>query len=316
MISNDIDLAVRLLKKGDVVAIPTETVYGLAANVYNPEAIEKIFAVKQRPKNDPLIVHVSNIMQLEDMVGEIPYNTAVLYANFWPGPMTILFKNNKNKVPDIVTGGSLYVAVRFPKNDTTLRLISKCDFPIAAPSANLFQRTSPTTPQHVEEQLGDKIPMILDGGECRVGVESTIVGFDENDENTINVYRLGGVTVEELKKVMYKFKIVVKDGNYDLPGNGKLHYSTKKPFILGKIDDLLLQHQDKKVGILSFNKKYDTEYEFVLSERGDLSEAAQNLYKGMLFLDTMPVDVIVAELVPDNYLGRAINDRLMRAAAK
>lgn len=316
MISNDIDLAANLLKQGEIVAIPTETVYGLAANVYNPEAVEKIFIAKQRPKNDPLIVHIHNIRQLEDMVGKIPHNAAVLFTNFWPGPLTILFKNTQKKVPEIVTAGSPYVAVRLPNNELTLKLLGKLDFPIAAPSANLFQKTSPTTPQHVEQQFGDKIPMILDGGECQVGVESTIVGFDEEDEKTINVYRLGGVTVEKLKEVMYDFNIVVKDGNYNLPGNAKLHYSTNKPLILGDIDKLLSENKDKKVGVLSFKKRYDTEFQFVLSEEGNLQQAAQNLYKGMQILDAMPVDIIVAELVPNNHLGKAINDRLIRAAAK
>ena len=316
MISNDIDLAAKLLKQGEIVAIPTETVYGLAANAYNPEAVEKIFIAKQRPKNDPLIVHIHNIMQLEDMIGEIPHNASVLFTNFWPGPLTILFKNSKKKVPDIVNSGSPYVAVRLPKNELTLRLLSKLDFPIAAPSANLFQKTSPTTPQHVEKQFGDKIPMILDGGECHVGVESTIVGFDEEDEKTINVFRLGGITVENLKSVMHGFNIVIKGGNYNLPGNAKLHYSTNKPLILGNIDELLLEHTDKKIGVLSFQKDYNAEFQFILSERGNLEEAAQNLYKGMQILDAMPVDIILTELVPDNHIGRAINDRLIRASAK
>ena len=158
--------------------------------------------------------------------------------------------------------------------------------------------------------------MILDGGECRVGVESTIVGFDEEDEKTINVFRLGGITVENLKSVMRGFNIVIKGGNYNLPGNAKLHYSTNKPLILGNIDELLLEHKDKKIGVLSFQKDYNAEFQFILSERGNLEEAAQNLYKGMQILDAMPVDIILTELVPDNHIGRAINDRLIRASAK
>ncbi|MDR2458135.1 MAG: threonylcarbamoyl-AMP synthase [Clostridiales Family XIII bacterium] len=314
MINKNIDSAIELLRRGEVVAIPTETVYGLAANIYNPDAIEKIFIVKQRPKNDPLIVHIHDVAQLNEVVTEIPDKAKVLMEKFWPGPLTFLLKKS-GKVPDDVTSGSKFVAIRMPNHPLTLQLLSKINFPLAAPSANLFQKTSPTTPQHVEQQLGDKIPLILDGGECWVGVESTIIGFDEEDEKIINIFRLGGISVEKIKAAI-NCNLVIKSGSCNLPGNSKLHYSTNKPLLVGDIDELLQQHKDKKIGVLSFEKKYNAEYQVLLSEEGDLNQAAKNLYKSMKILDAMPVEIILAELVPDENLGKTINDRLIRASYK
>ena len=314
MISKNIDLAVDLLRRGEVVAIPTETVYGLAANIYNHDAIEKIFIAKQRPKNDPLIVHIHDITQLDEIVTEIPNKAKMLMEKFWPGPLTFLLKKSE-KISNDITSGSKFVAVRMPKHPLTLQLLSKINFPLAAPSANLFQKTSPTTPQHVEQQLGGRIPLILDGGECNVGVESTIIGFDEEDEKIINVFRLGGISVEEIKATT-NCNIVIKSGSYNLPGNSKLHYSTNKPLILGNIEELLNQYNGEKIGVLSFEKKYNAEYQVLLSEEGNLNQAARNLYKSMKILDAMPIEIIIAELVPDENLGKAINDRLIRASYK
>lgn len=314
MISNDIDLAADLLRQGEIVAIPTETVYGLAANIYNNDAIEKIFIAKKRPKNDPLIVHIHDIAQLDEITKEVPEKAKILMEKFWPGPLTFLLKRS-DKISDDITSGSELVAVRMPKHPITLELLSKVNFPLAAPSANLFQKTSPTTPQHVEQQLGDKIDLILDGGECNVGVESTIIGFDDEDKNIINVFRLGGTSIEDIHKAT-DCNIIIKAGSYNLPGNAKLHYSTNKPLVLGNINKLLEKFKDKKIGVLSFMKKYDVEYQIILSETGSLTEAAKNLFKSMKILDAMPVDMIIAEFVPDKFLGKAINDRLFRASCK
>ncbi len=310
MISTDINLAAKLLLEGDVVGIPTETVYGLAANIYIPKAIEKIFTVKRRPKNDPLIVHIYDVAQLDDIALEIPEKAKLLMEKFWPGPLTFLLPKTR-KVADDITAESPFVAVRMPNHPLTLELLRKVNVPLAAPSANLFQRTSPTTPQHVEEQLGTEI-LVLDGGECGIGVESTIIGFERQD---INVFRLGGVPVEEIQAVTGS-NVIIKTSSCNLPGSAKLHYSTNKPLIIGDIGKLLNAHRGGHVGVLSFQKKYDVEFQVLLSEKGDLLEAAKNLYKGMRILDAMPVDKIFVEYVPDEGLGKAINDRLTRAAAK
>ena len=198
IISKDISKAVALLNQEKLVAIPTETVYGLAGNIFSEKAIDSIFKTKQRPLFNPLIVHIPSIDYLETIVARIPEKAKLLAEAFWPGPITLVLKK-KEVIPDVITAGKDTVAVRIPNHPTTLELLKQLDFPLAAPSANPFNRISPTSAEHVESYFKNDIKMVLDGGTCTSGIESTIIGF-ENDEPII--YRLGALALEEIETVI------------------------------------------------------------------------------------------------------------------
>lgn len=314
----DIRLAANFLKDGKLVAIPTETVYGLAGNALNPEAVASIFETKNRPSFDPLIIHVSGIGQIEKYVEDFPKPLQKLAEKFWPGPLTLLLPR-KNVIPDLVTSGLDRVAVRVPDHELTLALLKSLDFPLAAPSANPFGYISPTTAGHVDAQLGEKIPYILDGGPCKVGLESTIVGMEGEE---VIIYRLGGLEIAEIESIVGDVKI--KDhssSNPQAPGLLESHYSPRKPFILGNLDEIIPDFQSRKVdfSVLSFNRQIEgipMGRQFCLSGNSDLKEAAANLFAAMRQLDESGAEVILAELMPEFGLGRAINDRLKRAASK
>lgn len=314
-IGNDIAAAAEYLQAGELVAIPTETVYGLAANALNEDAVLKIYAAKNRPQFNPLIIHVASFEQAKQYIQDVSVEAEQLAAAFWPGPLTMLFNKRKN-VPDLVTAGSNRVAIRVPNHPLTLQLLSKIDFPVAAPSANPSGYVSPTTAQHVYEGLQDKIPYILDGGACGVGVESTIVGWNENGE--LELYRLGGIAVEAIEKVIgkkIKHHQKITD-NPNTPGQLKSHYATHTPLYLGKIDELLLQFAGRKIILINFNHYHSSvpkEQQFILSANGSKEEAAKNLFRVLREADQLQADVILAEYVPEEGLGRAVNDRLERA---
>lgn len=290
--------------------------YGLAGNAYDAMAVAKIFEVKERPSFDPLIVHTSSIERVLEFVDEIPPMAYDLGGHFWPGPLTMVF-NKKPIIPDLVTSGLNSVAVRIPNHPLTLELLKSLDFPLAAPSANPFGYVSPTSANHVNEQLGSKIDYILDGGPCNVGIESTIVSF-EHDQLT--VLRLGGCKIEEIEKIVGKVNVQLHStSNPTAPGMLESHYAPLTPILIGDIDDLIQEHSDKKIGVLSFYKKYesvDKARQFVLSEKADLEEAATRLFTGLRSLDSLNLQLILSEYVPDEGLGRAINDRLTRAEVK
>jgi L-threonylcarbamoyladenylate synthase len=308
----DINIAKALLEKGELVAIPTETVYGLAANGFSETAIIKIFEAKNRPFFDPLILHSNSIEKIKKFVKEIPEPAMRLAKKFWPGPLTLILPKTE-QVPDLVTSGLPDVAVRIPNHPLTLELLSQLDFPLAAPSANPFGYVSPTSAAHVKKQLGNKVQYILDGGECSVGIESTIVGFENG--RTI-VYRLGGLSLEEIETVTGKVDVRInQSSNPKAPGQLKSHYAPRKPLYIGEPVQLLKKFNGKKTGVISFYKKYPGAQSITLSEKKDLHEAAHNLFSAIRKLDESDVDVIVAEIFPDEFLGRAINDRLKRAAA-
>lgn len=309
----DINKAKELLTAGELVAIPTETVYGLSGNALNLTSVTRIFEVKNRPRFDPLIVHVSDIGAAAMYVENVPELAHKLVARFWPGPLTLLLKR-KPIIPDLVTSGLPTVGIRCPNHPLTQSLLRQLPFPIAAPSANPFGYVSPTTPEHVAEQLGDKIPYILDGGACQVGIESTIIGFDSG---LPIVYRLGGLTIEAIESVVGK---VYANGhstsNPVAPGQLQQHYSPSTKIVVGNIEELLLKHANEEVAVLSFQKSYPVKHQEILSLTGDLDEAAQHLFAAMRTLDRLSVSLILAEQVPNHGLGRAINDRLQRAAAR
>lgn len=311
-ISNNIQQARALLEAGELTAIPTETVYGLAANALNPEAVAKIFEAKNRPSFDPLIVHIAYPSEVEKYAAVFPGPARTLALKFWPGPLTLLLPK-KPIVPQLTTSGLDTVGLRCPNHPLTLGLLRQLDFPLAAPSANPFGYISPTTAQHVQDQLGDKIPFILDGGTSVVGLESTIVGFEKG---TPVIYRLGGLSLESIEGLIGKVEVKLhSSSNPQSPGQLTNHYAPRKKVFVGNLDALIRQHYGQSFGILSFKTPYGMDNSYVLSPKGSFTEAAQNLFGMLRELDQSPVDFILTELVPDTGLGRAINDRLKRASA-
>ena len=311
-LGKDINRAKQLLDRGELVAIPTETVYGLAANALDATAAARIFAAKNRPSFDPLIVHVATPLRVHELVTDFPDQAQALAATFWPGPLTLVLPK-KNHIPDLVTAGLPTVGVRCPSHELTLELLHLLDYPLAAPSANPFGYVSPTRPEHVQEQLGSQVAYILDGGPCRVGVESTIVGFADGPV----IYRLGGVAVEEIENVVGRVRVMThSSSNPVAPGQLASHYAPARQIVLGNIAELLTQHPNEKVALLRYHKRLpDTPVpQIVLSPSGSLEEAAQNLFAALRQFDKMDVTLVLAELVPDTGIGRAINDRLRRAA--
>jgi L-threonylcarbamoyladenylate synthase len=316
LIGSDIQQVREFLSKGEVIGIPTETVYGLAGNAFNIEAVTKIFEVKNRPNFDPLIVHTNSIERLSEFVESIPEKAILLAQKFMPGPLTLLLPK-RSSIPDLVTSGLDTVAVRIPNHPLTLALLAELDFPVAAPSANPFGYISPTSAQHVAQQLGDKIPYILDGGECQVGIESTIVGF-ENDE--VIVYRKGGLAIEEIEKVVGKVQVIShSSSNPKAPGMLKSHYAPRKKMFILDENNLKSETQKDRIGYLAF-QKYNNDLpqnnQLILSESGNYRESAKNLFAFMRALDAIDIDKIYVELLPEQDLGIAINDRLRRAAVK
>lgn len=319
MIGQDIQLARELLVQGELVAVPTETVYGLAGNAFNEAAVLKIFEAKNRPAFNPLIVHAGSYEQLMSLAARVPAKAEKLMRRFMPGPFTLLLPK-KTIIPDLVTAGSDLVALRVPDHPLTSALLQTLDFPLAAPSANPFGYISPTTARHVYEGLQGKIPYILDGGPCTVGLESTILGFDEEDHPVL--YRSGGVPAEELEAVLGETVQRVAHNLQREPvtaGQLKSHYAPHKPLYLGDIPFLLQRFSDQSPVLITFRQRYpglEDSRQYVLSEQGSLQEAARNLFTVLRMLDGLDAGVIIAERVPDTGLGRAINDRLERAQAE
>jgi L-threonylcarbamoyladenylate synthase len=316
-IGTDIEKARYFLEKGELVAIPTETVYGLAANALDDLAVAKIFEAKNRPTFDPLIMHVSKLEEVEKYCINIDSSLYHLAKTFWPGPLTILVEK-KNTVSDLVTSGLPRVAIRVPNNALTLSLLNTLDFPLAAPSANPFGYISPTTAEHVDAQLGKKVKYILDGGPCTVGLESTICGI----ENKIPIiYRLGGLPLEiiEEKSEMKWTLQNHSSSNPAAPGTLESHYAPTTQLIQGDIQALVTLIQPKKFGLISFKKDYaynETHcLQIQLSPKGNMNEASAHLFSAMRALDDKDLEVIFAEVFPEEGLGRAINDRLKRASA-
>lgn len=312
-VGTDIEKAAALLRRGELVAIPTETVYGLAGNALDANAVLKIYATKDRPQFNPLIVHLAN-KEAMATYAEVPPLAYRLAEQFSPGPLTYVLPK-KRIVPDVTTGGGETVALRIPSHPMAYELLSLLEFPLAAPSANPSGYISPVTAAHVAEGLGTRIHYILDGGTCRVGLESTVVTFDDNK---IIVLRAGGVTVEALREfgpVEVRTQAATGAGS---PGLLKSHYAPKTRLVVGNLRTLLDEHAAKKVAVLSMWELVRGENIVaceVLSPNSDLTEAARNLFAAMRRLDAVGADIIVAERMPEHGFGLAINDRLERAGA-
>jgi L-threonylcarbamoyladenylate synthase len=318
----NVEHAARLLRDGRLVAFATETVYGLGANALNVKAVARVFAVKNRPHFDPLIVHVATRDWLPRLVTEWPEQAQRLADRFWPGPLTLVLPKTE-LVPDLVTSGLPSVAVRMPSHLLALELLRRADVPVAAPSANPFGQLSPTRAEHVAEQLGEQIDYILDGGPCRVGVESTVLQIQSDHAVLL---RPGGVPLEELAAVigpiaLHAFKNRDMTADDDItavalsPGLLPQHYAPCTPLtIIERPDDVATP---QRTGLLTFqptpfaNRFAAVE---VLSSTGDLVEAATAFFAALRRLDALRLDRIYATPFPTHGLGRALNDRLTRAA--
>lgn len=313
IISKDIQKAITLLTDEKLVAIPTETVYGLAGNIFSEKAIKSIFSTKKRPFFNPLIVHVPSINSIDDIVIHVPEKAKLLADAFWPGSMTLVLKKS-DKIPDIITAGKDTVAVRVPNHPVTLELLKQLPFPLAAPSANPFGSISPTKPEHVERYFKNDIKQVLDGGSCTNGIESTIIGF-KNDEPII--YRLGALALEDIEAVVGKINIKNKEEiSPNAPGMLARHYApSTRTFLVDNVATEVIKHQDKKIGVLVFKNSLNDTFltEIILSKKGSMQEAASNLYDSLHELDHQNLDVIITEKFPNHGLGKSINDRLQRA---
>ena len=318
--------AMTVLEAGEVVALPTETVYGLAADAFNAEAVAKVFEVKERPSFDPLIVHIGHKRDL-DIVAEVPEELEDvvddLIAAHWPGPLTLVLPK-KADVPDLVTSGLGTVAVRLSDHEV-MRAVAK-EIPIAAPSANRFGRISPTSAQAVIEELGGKIPLVIDGGACRDGLESTIVAPEMTDKGPIlRLLRPGPIPKEELRQIAKVVKPKrTKEDHIEAPGQVESHYAPTKPLILVDKPEDFVPEEGVRYGLLSYRGEGKsslmeaTEWahiEVMSPGKGKLAEGAVRLFYCLRSLDAAEVDVIVSESVSETGIGVAIMDRLRRAAA-
>jgi len=316
VISTDRVAAVEVLRKGDVVALPTETVYGLAAKAVDPIAVAKIFAAKERPRFDPLIVHLPNRGWLGKVV-DVPAGDRQLIdrltEKFWPGPFTMVLPK-REIIPDIVMAGLDTVAVRLSAHPVFADIIAELDEPLAAPSANRFGRISPTTARHVLDELDGRIPLIIDAGPTEHGIESTIVGIRDGK---IMIFRRGPITHEQLSEFAEVTWMSAASG-ISSPGQLPSHYAPRTPLRLIDNAQAFPLEKHRCVGLLAWNRALRSPQAFavvrILSDRRDLKEAAANLFRYLRELDTLSLDLIVAERVPPQGLGAAIMDRLERAA--
>ena len=317
MITTDIKKAKKALKKNKLVAIPTETVYGLAGNAYDESALVEIFKLKNRPFYNPLIVHIKSASSISDVAIDIPESAMILAEKFWPGPLTLVLKKQPH-ISDLITAGKDTVAVRVPNHPVALALLDKLDFPLAAPSANPFGSISPTNADHVFNYFGGKLEVILNGGECEKGLESTIIGFENNQPV---LYRHGSISSEEIEKITGKLSTITNsEKTPNAPGMLSRHYAPNTAtYLTNNVVELIKCFKGKRIGILVFKNQINGKgiiHKEILSKSGDLNEAAKNLYAAMHRLDENNLDVIIAERLPDIGLGKTMNDKLERATKK
>ena len=303
---SNIKKSIHLLDKGECIAIPTETVYGLAANAYSDKATSKIFKLKKRPKKNPLIVHYASLKMLKNDC-KLNENFFYLYKKFSPGPITFVLKLKKNnKIAKNVTNNKKTLAVRFPKHVLTKKLLQKLNYPLAAPSANISTRISPVTKEDVVEEFRKKIKFVLDGGSSKIGLESTIVSL----VNKPQILRLGGIEVSEINKVLKtNLKFNRKNKKIIVPGQGKVHYSPGIPIRL----NVKKPNINEAFMLIKKRKLSDKNY-YYLSKRKDMKEAAKNLYKTLRMIKKKKFKSIAVEKIPSVGFGEVINDRLIRAS--
>ena len=317
--SEQIAVAAEKLRAGQLVAFPTETVYGLGADATNPLAVAGIFEVKGRPRFDPLIVHLYEMSGVIRVVSEFPRLAQALADASWPGPLTLVLPK-RSLIPEIVTAGLPGVGVRIPRHPVALELLRQVGRPVAAPSANPFGRISPTTAQHVRDGLGTAVNWILDGGPCDVGVESTVLSLMESQPVLL---RPGGVSREELEAVIGPVQRAVMDERAEdsaqpAPGMLSRHYAPRTPLVLIERGETAQPVPGKRCGLLTDgtqDRRDGFEQIVSLSETGDLRTCAAGFFAGLRSLDSASLDVIIAHRFSNDGLGVALNDRLQRAAA-
>lgn len=320
---HDLELAARLLRKGRLVAFPTETVYGLGARADQPAAVRRIFEAKGRPADHPLIVHVASMDALRPWVREVPALAAELAEKFWPGPLTLVLRKSP-ALPREVTGGLDTVAIRVPNHPVALELLQAVGLPIAAPSANRFTQLSPTHSSHVEQDLGDLVDYILEGGETEVGIESTILDLTAS---TPTILRPGGLSQEALEAVLGPLGQLPNSGSPKVPGMHPLHYAPRAKVELVAAQNLgpraaELREQGAKVGLLLHGaaaESFDSNEhpsKSVVRLKGDHTAVAHSLYAALRELDAQRVDVVLTTLPEARGLGVAIADRLSKAAGR
>ena len=304
----NIKKSVFFLNKNECVAIPTETVYGLAANAYSSNAVKKIYALKKRQRNNPSIVHYSSLSQLKKDC-ELNKNFLILYKKFCPGPITFVLKLKKeSRISRVVTNNKKTVAVRFPKNSLTQKLLGLLKYPLAAPSANISTKISPVSKEDVKEEFGNKIKFILDGGRSKIGLESTIVSLIDKPR----ILRLGGMERAKINKALNKnIKFDIKNKKITVPGQSKLHYSPGIPI---KLNTIKAKPDEAFILIKKRKKSYNNYY--YLSKTKNLKQAAKNLYKILREIKNKNYKSIVIEKIPNIGFGEVINDRLKRASSK
>ncbi len=325
--SEDINNAGKILKNGGLIAFPTETVYGLGASAYDADAAEKIYTAKGRPSDNPLIVHICEKEQIDEIAEDVTEEAKMVIDTFMPGPITIILKK-KNIIPKTVTAGLDTVAIRFPSHNVARALIKAAGVPIAAPSANLSGKPSPTKARHVINDMTGRIDGIIDGGDCNVGVESTIVDFTGNKPV---ILRPGGITYEDLKNAGIDAEIdknILKSLSANevpkCPGMKYKHYAPnadvtvvegEKTVVKNKIKELLEENRNKITGVLSMNDAdYDTAV--ILNAGKDNKEYAKNLFSSLREFDELGVEVVFAEFCEDDGYGLAVKNRLYKAAGQ
>jgi len=309
----DLDRALALLRAGNVVGLPTETVYGLAADALQPEAVARIFSIKQRPFFDPLIIHAADRAGLAPYVTHWPEAALRVAEAFWPGPLTLILPK-RPLIPDLVTSGLPFVAVRVPAHPLAQALLRAYGRPLAAPSANRFGRISPTTAAAVREELGEAVPLVLDGGPCLVGLESTIVAFPDAGPTLL---RAGGISVEALEAVVGPVRLAKREAEAAAaPGQLPQHYAPRTPLRVVAAGEDVPAPERARAAFLGWGPGVAEGFAAArnLSPAESFAEAAVNLFAFLRELDGAGVERIYAQRLPERDLGRAINDRLARAA--
>ncbi len=310
----DINKAIAILTKGGIVALPTETVYGLAADAKNENAVKKIFEAKGRPVDHPLIVHISSYSEIEKWANDIPISAKMLAKKFWPGPLTLLLKKSKN-ISSIITGGLENIALRVPNQPIFLNILEKMDTGLAAPSANIHKRVSPTQSSHVFASLYGRIDAILDGGDCKVGIESTIVDLTSK---TPRILRYGPITKQDIEKVLGYNILAPKKHSKKVSGNMKVHYQpyTKLKILdINEIKTFIEKNDDKKIAVMQYSKqKLNHKNLARIKMPSNKSGYAKILYNTLHKIDEMKVDLILVELPPKDWSD--VLDRLLKASAK
>jgi L-threonylcarbamoyladenylate synthase len=311
-IKNLINEAVLILRAGGLVAMPTETVYGLAADARNPEALKKIFLAKQRPMDHPLIVHLAGIEQINEWASEIPPEAWTLAKAFWPGPLTLILKKAPC-VSDVVTGGQDTIGLRIPNHSVARELLNAFGGGLAAPSANRFGRISPTTAQAVREELGEAVDLILEGGACEVGVESTIVDITGSQPV---ILRPGMISARQIEKVLHKPVMSFKKDAPRVSGSLELHYAPQTKTVLAETAEIFNLSTDENIALVALHDFVVNENVYLIKMSSDPKQYAHDLYQTLRHLDKKGFAKIMIEKVPGEVAWAAIQDRLKRATSR